>query len=267
VVLVASDLGPFEREALVESVVIAPGERYEVDVHLPAQGTVPMLNRVRALDHMLGTIHESVDTLGTYQLSPGGARPASVALHENAAVTAEIGRLARGLARAPDRTLAITMRLGTTLPGPVTAMLMGPALPAEWNDGMPMENWLTTARDVTWVLRDAGTGDENAAVRWRVRAGERKILRIVNDADAPHAMAHPIHLHGQRFVVLRRNGRAVPNRAWKDTVLVPAGETVDLLVDFTNPGEWMLHCHIAEHLGAGMMVHVTVDPAPRAGQH
>jgi len=77
-------------------------------------------------------------------------------------------------------------------------------------------------------------------------------------------MAHPIHLHGQRFVVLRRNGRSEVNRAWKDTALVPAGETVDLLVDFTNPGEWMLHCLIAEHLGAGMMMHVTVDPAADA---
>jgi FtsP/CotA-like multicopper oxidase with cupredoxin domain len=34
---------------------------------------------------------------------------------------------------------------------------------------------------------------------------------------------------------------------------------VDLLVDLSNPGTWMLHCHIAEHLEAGMMTTITVD--------
>ena len=40
---------------------------------------------------------------------------------------------------------------------------------------------------------------------------------------------------------------------WKDTAIIPVGSTVDLLIDASNPGAWMLHCHIAEHLGAGMM--------------
>ena len=44
-----------------------------------------------------------------------------------------------------------------------------------------------------------------------------------------------------------------PNLAWKDTVLVRTGETVDILLDVTNPGLWMAHCHIAEHHESGMM--------------
>jgi FtsP/CotA-like multicopper oxidase with cupredoxin domain len=40
---------------------------------------------------------------------------------------------------------------------------------------------------------------------------------------------------------------------WKDTVLVRTGETVDILLDVTNPGLWMAHCHIAEHHESGMM--------------
>ena len=67
-------------------------------------------------------------------------------------------------------------------------------------------------------------------------------------------MHHPIHLHGQRFLVLSVNGVPATNLVWKDTVLVPAGTVVDLLVDLSNPGRWMLHCHIAEHLSAGMMM-------------
>jgi hypothetical protein len=30
-------------------------------------------------------------------------------------------------------------------------------------------------------------------------------------------------------------------------VLVLTEQTVDLLLDVTNPGRWMAHCHIAEH--------------------
>ena len=44
-----------------------------------------------------------------------------------------------------------------------------------------------------------------------------------------------------------------PNLAWKDTVLVRTGETVDILLDVTEPGIWMAHCHIAEHHESGMM--------------
>jgi FtsP/CotA-like multicopper oxidase with cupredoxin domain len=46
---------------------------------------------------------------------------------------------------------------------------------------------------------------------------------------------------------------------WKDTILIPAGEADDVLLDLSNPGRWMLHCHIAEHRAAGMMMMFTVD--------
>ena len=46
---------------------------------------------------------------------------------------------------------------------------------------------------------------------------------------------------------------------WKDTVLVRTGETVDILLDVTNPGTWMAHCHIAEHHESGMMFSFNVE--------
>jgi FtsP/CotA-like multicopper oxidase with cupredoxin domain len=72
-------------------------------------------------------------------------------------------------------------------------------------------------------------------------------------------MQHPIHLHGQRFLVTSIDGQEQEILGWEDTVLVPAGSTVDIVVDVTNPGEWMIHCHIAEHLEAGMMTHFMVE--------
>ncbi|HSI30567.1 MAG TPA: multicopper oxidase domain-containing protein [Miltoncostaeaceae bacterium] len=47
---------------------------------------------------------------------------------------------------------------------------------------------------------------------------------------------------------------------WEETVLVWTGETVDLLLEITNPGIWMAHCHIAEHHESGMMFSFRVDP-------
>ncbi|MGH9259160.1 MAG: multicopper oxidase domain-containing protein, partial [Acidimicrobiales bacterium] len=131
--------------------------------------------------------------------------------------------------------------------------------PVEWSGTMPMMDWLPSARDVTWVLRDAATGRENMDIDWRFRRGAVITLRLRNDRHTLHAMAHPIHLHGQRFLVLARGGVPTRNLVWKDTVLLPVGQTVDMLVELANPGRWMLHCHIAEHLGAGMHTVITVE--------
>jgi FtsP/CotA-like multicopper oxidase with cupredoxin domain len=69
-----------------------------------------------------------------------------------------------------------------------------------------------------------------------------------------HPMHHPFHIHGAgRFLVLAGDGQPDDNLVWKDTVLVRSGQTVDILLEVTNPGWWMAHCHIAEHNQAGMM--------------
>ena len=75
-------------------------------------------------------------------------------------------------------------------------------------------------------------------------------------------MPDPFHVHGAgRFLILARDDVVEPNLVWKDTVLVRTGETVDILLDVTNPGRWMAHCHIAEHHESGMMFSFNVAPA------
>ena len=99
-----------------------------------------------------------------------------------------------------------------------------------------------------------------AAIDWRFTVGDRVKIRLVNEMDSDHPMHHPFHLHGAgRFLVLARDGAPEPNLVWKDTVLVRTGQTVDILFDVTNPGLWMAHCHIAEHMQSGMMFSFTVD--------
>ena len=116
-------------------------------------------------------------------------------------------------------------------------------------------NRMTTPANMRWFLRDGETGAEGHAIDWRFRVGDRVKIRLVNEMDSDHPMHHPFHIHGAgRFLVLSRNGATEPNLVWKDTTLVRTGETVDILLDVTNPGIWMAHCHIAEHHESGMML-------------
>ena len=132
----------------------------------------------------------------------------------------------------------------------------------EWEDDMVDVNRITTPANMRWKLVDRETGAENGAIDWRFRVGDRVKLRFVNEMDSDHPMHHPFHVHGAgRFVVLARNGVNEDNLVWKDTVLVRTGETLDILLDVTNPGTWMAHCHIAEHHESGMMFSFNVEPA------
>jgi FtsP/CotA-like multicopper oxidase with cupredoxin domain len=124
----------------------------------------------------------------------------------------------------------------------------------EWEDDMVEVNRLTTTATMHWRFLDRTTGTDSPAIDWRFRVGERVKIRLVNELDSDHPMHHPFHLHGAgRFLVLARDGVVEPNLVWKDTVLVRTGQVVDILFDVTNPGLWMAHCHIAEHMQSGMM--------------
>jgi len=132
----------------------------------------------------------------------------------------------------------------------------------EWEDDMVEMNRKTTPANMRWLLVDRETGAENAAIDWRFRVGDQVKIRLVNEMESDHPMHHPFHIHGAgRFLILSRDGVVEPNLVWKDTVLVRTGETVDILLDVSNPGLWMAHCHIAEHHESGMMFSFNVAPA------
>jgi FtsP/CotA-like multicopper oxidase with cupredoxin domain len=136
----------------------------------------------------------------------------------------------------------------------------------EWEDDMVEVNRMTTPANMRWKLVDRDTGAENAAIEWQFTVGDQVKIRLVNEMDSDHPMHHPFHIHGAgRFLILSRDGVAEPNLVWKDTVLVRKGQTVDILLDVSNPGLWMAHCHIAEHLQSGMMFSFNVARAAEKG--
>lgn len=134
--------------------------------------------------------------------------------------------------------------------------MMGGDLPKnglEWEDTMGAENATSNSDSITWQITDTDTNKVNGDIDWSFKKGDLVKIRVTNDANTMHTMQHPFHIHGQRFIVLSENGTKNNSPVWKDTVLVPAGQSVDILVDMSNPGSWMAHCHITEHLHSGMM--------------
>jgi suppressor of ftsI len=263
--LVGTDLGAYTREEWVESVALAPAERYVVLVRPDTPGDLPLVNAVRAIDHLFGVFIPRVDTLGVIRVQGepqplDGVVEAFDALRENPSVLGELAPVLAHRDRAPDRTLLLDVAV-QDLPLVTERLMQFDSLyfhPVEWEGTMPAMNMAATGDQVRWILRDAATGAENEAIHWGFRVGDVVKVRISNLRESIHGMQHPMHFHGQRFVVTHRNGRPVENPAWKDTVLVPVGTTVDILLELSNPGTWMIHCHIAEHLEAGMMAHFEV---------
>ena len=269
--LVASDVGKFERQAWVDSVVIAPAERYIVEVRFDEPGEVEFANRVQAIDHVYGNYFPDDAVLGAVTVTATPAAPDHGAsfdeLRSHPDVGADIERYRDEFDRPVDHRLLLTLEIDD-LPDPLEPLLnLDRAFfnPVEWSGTMPRMNWVTTADRVRWILRDLDSGLENDAIDWRFRRGDVVKIRLRNDREAVHAMQHPVHIHGQRFLVLSRDGVPSDNLVWKDTTLLPAGSTADLLLELSNPGRWMLHCHIAEHLEAGMKLvfDVAAGPPPR----
>jgi FtsP/CotA-like multicopper oxidase with cupredoxin domain len=104
----------------------------------------------------------------------------------------------------------------------------------------------------TWAMNGmsmTGDGQPNMAPLLTLKRGQSCVLALRNET----AWWHPMHLHGHSFRVISRNGKPNPIREWRDTVLVPARESVEIAFVADNPGVWMFHCHVTDHQEAGMM--------------
>lgn len=84
--------------------------------------------------------------------------------------------------------------------------------------------------------------------------GDKIRIRYINET----MMAHPMHLHGM-FVQLD-NGQPPEKMPNKHTVIVPPGQSQDVLLTANEEGEWMFHCHLLYHMLSGMMTQINVAP-------
>ncbi|CAF0703489.1 multicopper oxidase family protein [Candidatus Methylacidithermus pantelleriae] len=272
--LVGGDNGRVDHEVFLDALVIAPSERWIVDVFFPQPGTYKLTHH--AEDPLVGP---RTYELATFQVSGDAASPSYekefLVLRENQPEKALFDQLVAKYRDArPEKTLRLTVdATPAAIQGVATAespeaaqarqqlflgmltALVKKGAKVEWEDHMYQANKSSTSKDVHWKLVDLSTGASGEAIQgWDFSRDGYLFLRLINDIHSLHPMQHPIHIHGQRFLVLATNAEENKLRVWKDTVQVGAGDTVDLLVELSNPGKWMAHCHILEHLHSGMFL-------------
>src|SRR5690625_5441415 len=64
---------------------------------------------------------------------------------------------------------------------------------------------------------------------------------------------HTSELQSRGHLVCRLLLEKKNETGWKDTFLVSPGEVVKIEIEFSQPGIFMMHCHILEHEDNGMM--------------
>lgn len=264
--LVGGDNGKYEKERFVESVIISPSERALIEAYFPDSGEYKLVHETPEKKYTLGTIGVSNEQTAI------SFKQDFEKLRTNSDTISSIDPFRDYFDAAVDKSIKLSLTMKSSMGGnrgqhmmhggnmmDDSMMSMGNSDPIEWEDDMGMMNKNSTTDSLKWELIDEQTGKINDDINWKFKVGDKVKIKIYNDPDSMHPMQHPIHLHGQKFLVLSEDGKQNDNMVWKDTILVPTGSTVELLVEMENPGTWMAHCHIAEHLESGMMFGFTVE--------
>jgi suppressor of ftsI len=284
---VGGDVSKYELETFENELVVSPAERIIFEAYFSEDGTYKLINRMKEKSVEVGRfIVESNDALPTTH------HESFLAARKDLALSAEFDAIrTEYLNREPEKKLRLTVALtgavdhsahahGSTPTGSDghdhgsmdhssmnasshTMMQTDPLDTIQWDDPTNSDA-INTTKNVTWKIIDEATGKENMNIPlkdWTFTQGQYVKMRITNDMMAAHVMQHPIHFHGQRFVVLTDNGVLNKNMVWRDTALVLPGGYIDIVVDMSNTGVWMTHCHIVEHLFAGMMMEYRVQDA------
>ncbi len=247
--LVGSDIGRVEQEQVVDSIIISPSERYIFEVTFDTVGTYNLVSRDR--------------TLGSIMVSSSLSEVIESALRNNSNdFTVIKNRLPELLVKEADKSLTIdidmpSMQMNGMMDDGMVDDEHGSEAPhgdegIEWEDEMAVMNQMTDSENLTWILRDEDTSKENQDIFWSLEKDSLTKIKIYNDPKSMHPMQHPIHFHGQKMVVISRNGEPVDSLQWEDTVFLRTGEKIEVILQATNEGQWLAHCHINEHAEAGM---------------
>ncbi len=216
-----TDGNPLQSPVAVDAIPIAPAERYDVTFVAENPGRWPLY----ALDpaHFQGGLKTLVVYEG-YKSSPEAAAPEPESGWRMWSYILGQGADVLPPAMGHGRSYELTLSGG----------MMMSADPSVW-----------TINGMVYPDTELLSADLNQPVS----------VRLFNMS----MQAHPFHLHGQSFRVLRAGGRALSAPVIKDTVDVPAMMgRVDIEFVAFNPGDWMFHCHKPMHMDGGMATLVKI---------
>ena len=221
----ALDAMPLEAPLATEEVVVAPAQRVDllVDVVAGAGEEALIASVERDGTYALG----GIDVIG-----PGGApRAAPAPLPPNAMPALDL---------AAARAVPLVMEGGA---------MRGLPEGAVWKGARRDMRALAEAGQF-WAFN--GVVGMTEAPLLEAFQGETVRIPITNRTAFSHAM----HLHGMHFRELRPDGGL---GSWRDTLLVRAGESREIVFNAHNPGDWMFHCHMPSHQMSGMMNWIRVS--------
>ncbi len=242
--------------SLSETIRAQPGERLRLRLINASNGRVYRMDfgeltpKVIAVDGLATS--RPIDP-GELNLAPGNRLDLDLSVPENPGTYA-VSDVYLGM----SRQLATIVVEGPTT-GDVNVEVAGHSAVPDWSGALdaPVDIELafeTQSVDDDWIWTINGDQFPDGQPL-ELDHGRFTKIKLVN---LSHPL-HPIHLHGQFFKVLTRNGEPVDEPNFRDTVLLEARETVEIGLIPLDRGEWLLHCHIQEHADAGMMTSVIVS--------
>ncbi|OIB57350.1 multicopper oxidase family protein [Natrialba sp. SSL1] len=259
--LIGLDGGFLPEPTTLSEVLLSPSERATVDIVMPEAGDVRLVHTSPHGENELGLVESTdADVVDTLNVPMEPHERAEEDLSEAIARSDEPVDITWELDIDMDHELHEMMGMGDMDHDDMDGMDHGEGPPPiEWEDDMEDMNEMSTNELVTHIIRDQETGGENMEINPSFEHGRFARIKIVNLPDSEHPMQHPIHLHGVHFLVDTIDGEPNPHPSWKDTVHVSAGSEVVITVPMSNPGTWLAHCHISEHLEADMKAAFTVE--------
>jgi FtsP/CotA-like multicopper oxidase with cupredoxin domain len=104
------------------------------------------------------------------------------------------------------------------------------------------------AMEFNWLTINGKTGPDCTPML--AKEGERVRVRCIN-LSMDH---HPVHLHGNQFVVTGTESGRKPQATWfeENTVVLGVAQARDFEFDAKYRGAWMLHCHLPHHMMPAM---------------
>ena len=286
--LIGGDSGKFEKEMFVNSLILSPSERSIVEIFFNETGTFDIINKIPNNNEIIGKINVIDINKTESKITNVKKEGLKDKIHSffkvksNDDIVDSITPLKKYFDVDPDHVIELDLqnidnkdthnmhmnmqntnnkhnnnepkKSEHTSTHSSDEMHLQNVDKIEWQVKKEMYelNKNTNNENIRWILRDKETGKENENLILNMSVGDIKKIRFYNDLNSVHPMQHPIHIHGIQFLVLNIDGKQNDNLVWKDTVLIPTDSTVDILVLADNPGKWQFHCHISEHLGAGM---------------
>ena len=107
------------------------------------------------------------------------------------------------------------------------------------------------AQEIPMVLNDAGVigfslnGKSFPATEpYVVNTGDWLMVHYYNEG----LQAHPMHQHQFPQLIIAKDGMPLDHPYWADTINVAPGERYTVILQADDPGVWVWHCHILNHV-------------------